>query len=141
MTKVKNKFIVAFTLIFAMLAALVTPSVASFSAYAADEQTDELSLNTFDNSTGMFAHATATETENLYKSISISLADDFAGNEKITSVEIPESIKMIKSCVFENCLNLKNVKMGRMMVQANFIKFTQIHCCQSEFYKIQPWIL
>lgn len=51
----------------------------------------------------------------------------FAGNEKITSVEIPESIKMIKALVFENCLNLKNVKIPSNLYSVSYDAFGDVN--------------
>ncbi|MCQ2564960.1 MAG: hypothetical protein MJ152_03805, partial [Clostridia bacterium] len=82
MTKLKTKFIVAFTLVFAMLACLVAPTVATFSAYAVDAQYDTLTLGAFDTTTKKFKDATGT-AYNLYASFTISLADEISGEEQI----------------------------------------------------------
>ncbi|MCQ2555909.1 MAG: hypothetical protein MJ149_01090, partial [Clostridia bacterium] len=126
MTKSKSKFIIVFALLFAMLACLVAPTVATFSAYAGN--TDTLTLGTFDVSTSSFKDATATEV-NTYQGLTISLASEIEGSENIglptvDGYTVAENI----STQYSKVINISTAKTAKEIAEEYISNVTFANC-------------
>ncbi len=127
MTKLKTKFIVAFTLVFAMLATLVAPSIANFSAYAG-VVTDTINLGVFDESTYTFKDATGT-VEHTYKTLTFSLACEFVGDEEITLPEVDGyTVKTDLSTLYSKVVDADTAKTAKEFMEEYFSKVIFRNC-------------